>query len=260
MENNNNQVRKLKKNNSGKPFSEFNSQDFEQIYNMVSTLSSELFKVVMACLLSIFIPQSCNGNECSFQDNFLNLSIFNTFVLVYNFVTLGCFLYLYWIEVSREQWFITHFDYNPKENEYNLHKYKESNPKLFEKMQVKNKYYMKTYNILKYLYFTNFIFSSVLVLYFYYLDYRTVTTLITNVILCWAKVMKGYGLAKKSFDEEIAVSYYNTLNLSFNMLDHEYSDGFTNLKSKPKVNNTNDFTIEITDITTNKEIQQIEQV
>ncbi len=81
---------------------------------------------------------------------------------------------------------------------------------------------MSTYKILKYLYVSNFIVSSVLVLHFYYLDYRTVTTLVTNVILCWSKVMKGYTLAKKSFDEEIAISYYNIIHLSFNDLDEDY--------------------------------------
>lgn len=176
----------------------------------------------MACLLAIFIPQSCNDNLCTFEDNFTNLTIYNKFVIAYNFLTLGYFLYLYYIEVVREQLFITHFDYNPKESEYHLYVYKTKYSNLFVRMQEKNKHYMNTYNILKYLYISNFIFSAVLVLHFYYLDYRTVTTLVTNVILCWSKVMKGYTLAKKSFDEEIAISYYNILNLSFNDIDQDY--------------------------------------
>ncbi len=213
---------KLIKKKSTKPLSELSAQDLEQIYNMVSNLSSEFFKVVMACLLAIFVPQSCNGKVCTFEDNFSNLSIYNKFVIAYNFFTLGYFLYLYYIEVLREQWFITHFDYNPKESEYHLHVYKTKYSNLFVRLQEKNKHYMNTYSILKYLYISNFIFSSVLVLHFYYLDYRTVTTLVTNVILCWSKVMKGYTLAKKSFDEEIAISYYNIIHLSFNDLDEDY--------------------------------------
>lgn len=223
------------KNKSTKNLSELSTQDLEQIYNMISNLSSEFFKVVMACLLSIFVPQSCDGNICTFEDNFSNLTIFNEVVLIYNFITLGYFLYLYWIEVNREQWFITHFDYNPKESEYHLHVYKEQYPDLFIRMQEKNKHYMFTYKILKYLYVSNFVISSVLVLHFYYLDYRTITTLMTNVILCWSKVMKGYTLASKSYKENIAISYYNILNLSFNMIDEDYM-----IKNVPAIRNISD--------------------
>ncbi len=247
---------KTTKSKSKKALSELSTQDMEQVYNMVSNLSSEFFKVVMACLLAIFVPQSCNGDVCTFEDNFSNLTIFNKFVIAYNFFTLGYFLYLYWIEVSREQWFITHFDYNPKESEYHLHVYKEQYPDLFTRMQQKNKHYMSTYKILKYLYVSNFIVSSVLVLHFYYLDYRTITTLITNVILCWSKVMKGYTLASKSYEENIAISYYNILNLSFNMIDEDYM-----IKNVPTIKQASDVeSNEIKEASNQSEIKEIELV
>jgi hypothetical protein len=43
--------------------------------------------------------------------------------------------------------------------------------------------------------------------------------------------MKGYSLAKKSYDEEIAISYYNIINLAFNTLDPEY------VKNKKSIGN-----------------------
>ncbi len=214
--------KQLEKSNSKKSLDQISAQDAQQMLNIVISLSGEFFKVVMACLLAIFVPQSCNGEVCSFSQNFSNLTIYNSFVIAYNFLTLGFFLYLYWVEVSREQWLITHFDYDEKESEYGIKKYKDEYKEMFDKLQNKNKQYMNTYNKLKYLYISNFIFSAVLVLHFFYLDYRTVTTLLTNVILCWSKVMKGYSLAKKSYDEEIAISYYNIINLAFNTLDPEY--------------------------------------
>ena len=76
--------------------------------------------------------------------------------------------------------------------------------------------------LVKYFFIANFIVSAVLVLHFYYLDYRTVTTLLTNVALCWTKVMTGTNLAKESLENEKAISYYNTKFVFFNNIDTEY--------------------------------------
>ncbi len=198
------------------------SQDFSQKVNMLSNLSGEFFKVIMACLLAIFVPQSCNGEVCSFYQNFSELNIYNAFVLAFNFLTLGSFLYTYYVEVKRENWIINHLDYDENESEYNIHKYKESHNKITRRLGEINLQYQKVYKILRYLYVCNFIFSAVLVFHFFYLDYRTITTLLTNVILCWSKISKGLELADKSVKSEIALSYYNFVNISFNTIDTDY--------------------------------------
>ena len=113
------------------------SQDFSQKINMLSNLSGEFFKVVMACLLAIFVPQSCNGDVCSFDQNFSSLNIFNAFVLGFNFLTLGNFLYLYWVEVKRETWIINHLDYDENESEYNIHKFKGTHNKIITRFQLR---------------------------------------------------------------------------------------------------------------------------
>lgn len=211
-----------------KIFNTLGSQDSQQKINMLSSLSGEFFKIAMATLLALFVPQSCAGQVCSFSQNFINLSIYNTFVLVYNFATLGYFIWLYYIEVDREKWMITHLDYDENQSEYYLYNFRESHKDIFDRLQQRNKIYLFTYNILKYLYISNFIFSAILVFHYYYLDYRTATTLVTNVILCWSKVMKGYDIAKKSVDKEIGLSYYNTVNLSFNTIDKDYEKNILN--------------------------------
>ncbi len=210
------------------------SQDFSQKVNMLSNLSGEFFKVLMACLLAIFVPQSCNGDVCSFSQNFSELNIYNSFVLAFNFLTLASFLYTYWVEVKRENWIINHLDYDENESEYNLHKFKDSYSKITSRLEEINAKYFKTYKTLKYLYVCNFIFSAVLVFHFFYLDYRTITTLLTNIILCWSKISKGYELAEKSVKSEIALSYYNFVNISFNIIDPDYINRTTNLTDNNK--------------------------
>jgi hypothetical protein len=218
------------------------SQDFSQKINMLSNLSGEFFKVIMACLLAIFVPQSCNGDVCSFDQNFSQLNIYNAFVLGFNFLTLGNFLYLYWVEVKRETWIINHLDYDENESEYNIHKFKGSHNKIITRLNEINNHYLKVYKILRYLYICNFIFSAVLVFHYYYLDYRTITTLLTNIILCWSKISKGFELAEKSVKSEIALSYYNFVNISFNIVDPDY------------LNKTQYFSVEET-----KQIEQVEE-
>ena len=71
----------------------------------------------------------------------------------------------------------------------------------------------------------NFTFSAVLVLYYYYLDYRTATTLITNTILVSNKIRIGRELAIQSHKKGFAYSFYNNKNISFNAIDASYLAG-----------------------------------
>jgi hypothetical protein len=236
------------------------SQDFSQKVNMISNLSGEFFKVIMACLLAIFVPQSCNGEVCSFDQNFSDLNIYNAFVLAFNFLTLGSFLYTYSVEVKRENWIINHLDYDENESEYNIHKFKESHKKITTRLGEINLQYRKVYTILQYLYVCNFIFSAVLVFHFYYLDYRTITTLLTNIILCWSKISKGLELADKSVKSEIALSYYNFVNISFNTIDTDYlnktNTEIVNQADKQVVSEVEVKDVEIKQV----EIKEVEQI
>ena len=200
----------------------FYSQNNQQRLNIILNLSSEFFKICMSCMFSIFVPQSCNGNLCSIEENFTNLIPYNSFVVIFNFLTLFCFFYLYWIEIDRESWMINHLDYDEKESEYNLTNFKDSHSDILNRLDKRNKYYLKVYFLLKYIYVLNFLFSAILVLHFYYLDYRTITTLFTNLYLCVYKVFKGYSLAKRSVEQELGISYYNTIFISFNTIDPKY--------------------------------------
>ena len=201
-------------------------QDTQQKINIVTITVSESFKILMATLLSIFIPQECVidgvARTFTFSDNFADLTSFNTFVVVFNFITLGIFVGLYYVEIKREDWMIKHLEFDNNFSDNNLQTLKPIYPKIFERLTHYNKIYYKYYSILKYFFIANFIVSAVLVLHFYYLDYRTVTTLLTNVALCWTKVMAGTNLAKESLDNEKAISYYNTKFVFFNSIDTDY--------------------------------------
>lgn len=227
----------------------YSSQDTQQNITVITSFASDAFKVVMASLLCVFVPQACtieesnrdlfiqtfgngisaelnhmNGTQftthvCTFQENFTNLIDYNSFVLAFNFFTLGYFTYLYTVELRREKWMIDHLDYDKEKTDDNIIALKESYPEIMERLQQHNIKYMKTYKYLHIIYVMNFLFSAVLVLYYYYFDYRTTTTLITNTILCSNKIRIGRQLAIQSAKKEYAYSFYNNKNISFNVID-----------------------------------------
>lgn len=231
----------------------YSSQDTQQGIAVMTGLASDAFKVVMASLLCVFIPQACSVEEskqsifeetfgsspppalyatenetmttthiCSFQENFTNLIDYNTFVLAFNFLTLGYFIYLYKVEITRERWMIDNLDYDKEKPDDAIITVRETHPELIDQLDAHNIRYQRTYKYIHVIYMMNFLFSAVLVLYYYYLDYRTATTLVTNTILVSNKIRIGRELAIQSHKKGFAYSFYNNKNISFNTVDASY--------------------------------------
>jgi len=87
----------------------------------------DLFKLSMASMLAVFVPQSCPGNEenipggsgnctdivgvhdCSFEENFRCLTPYNQFVLATNFICLFALVCHYVLVWRRETFMVEHF-------------------------------------------------------------------------------------------------------------------------------------------------------
>jgi hypothetical protein len=144
---------------------------------------------------------------------------YNAFVLAFNFLTLGYFIYLYKVEITRERWMIDNLDFDKEKPDDAILTVKNTHPELIEQLQIYNAKYMRTYKYIHVIYLMNFICSAVLVLYYYYLDYRTATTLVANTILVSNKIRIGRELAIQSAKKGFAYSFYNNKNISFNAID-----------------------------------------
>ena len=233
----------------------YSSQDTQQGISVITGLASDAFKVIMASMLAVFIPQACtieesntsiyesnfgtippelaghfNGSQttthiCTFHENFSDLMDYNAFVLAFNFLTLGYFIYLYKVEITRERWMIDNLDYDKEKPDDAILAVKDTHSELIKQLQTHNIKYMRTYKYIHVIYLMNFAFSAVLVLYYYYLDYRTATTLITNTILVSNKIRIGRELAIQSYKKGFAYSFYNNKNISFNTIDARYLAG-----------------------------------
>ena len=254
----------------------FNNQDTQQNITVTVNFISDGFKVLMASLLSVFVPQKCeiyvpninifnnifgsmdwvitlnqnisfsrdiNGTTldehiCTLKENFSDLINFNSFVLAFNFLTLFLFMYLYYIELNREKWLISHFDYDKEKTDEAILSVRVEYPDIHDKLQEKNYKYMCAYKYLAIIYSLNILFSSVLLFYYYYYDYRTATAFLTNIILCSNKMRVGRLISKESYEKGYAYSFYNTKNISFNKIDARYE----------KITNKDDDTMEETNL------------
>lgn len=106
----------------------------------------ELFKILMATMLYIFVPQKYTLND---------LKGYNIFVLVFNVITLIAFLIQYIFELYNE----------------------------YKKNDRINKLYKDLTESLGGFIIFNFIITAVLVFHYSFLDYLTATVLISNFLL-----------------------------------------------------------------------------
>jgi hypothetical protein len=218
------------------------SSDTVQRIKATILFISEMFKVLMATLLSVFVPQKCgdddiiindynstftNSNnttstECSMSDNFTNLSSFNIAVLVINFATLGSFLSMYIIEYVRENWCIKYLDMDNNKANTNLKTEIENYPEIKNNLIKLNKHYFNNIIVLLVSNVVNFVMSSVLIYYYYFLDYRSVTVLLTNVLLIIDKLVASLNTANNSIKETLPFSAYMKVPAVYNTIDADF--------------------------------------
>jgi hypothetical protein len=200
------------------------------------------YKVLMASLLTIFVPQKCSvitndnssnissnnssyyltNNECTLKDNFINLIPLNQGALAINFITLALFLGFYIFEYYREYWCIEYLDIDPNKSINNLKKEIENYPNYKNKLIKLNKQYYIYSFILVVSNIINFIISSVLIYYYYYLDYKSITVLITYFLLIADKLFSTLLSSRDSFINLLPKSAYMKDSIIFNTIDSDY--------------------------------------
>lgn len=194
----------------------------ELVVSWFSTIFDS-YKIVVACLLSVFVPQYCPDNgTCTLMENFTNLTIFNAFVLAFNFLTLALFVQLYFLQTRRETYFITHLDadsdhaFNSLETNLALYPY------IFGRVKDHNAKFLLYTKITTVAFYTNVGFSAILVLYFYYNGVRTATTLLTNVLLASSKLYATWDMLS-SKKHTLALSGIRSYPVSYNVIDPDYA-------------------------------------
>jgi len=218
---------KCKKDSSSKDSKPTIIQDEDnnkQVMSSVGTSIADGIKVAMATLLSIFVPQACGDHTCTLQENFSDLTLFNEFVIAWNFISLGIFVYTSIIQNRREAYFISHLD-ESRDEPYNSF---DKNLKPYPKIVSKVKYYnnkLHTWVLTNLIFFSlNILFSCILIFYFFYDGFRSVSTMLANVLLVSSKL---YGLLdtvnRCREAKPLALSTLRQEAVSYNVIDDAYA-------------------------------------
>jgi hypothetical protein len=207
-----------------------NNQDFMQRMNVSIGVVLELYRLLSSSLLILFVPQNCNGNVCSYEENIMvddhiNGVTFSNFyysALFFNFFTLASFLFLYYIEIVRENRLIKYLDVNTElpTDDKDVEKVLQLMP-LDKKNKILSidKYYQTTGYISIGIFILNVIFSSIVV-NAYYLGNQTTTTMITYVLFMFTKLSSVYNVAHTK--KNIFYSAYLKTNVQYNDIDKQF--------------------------------------
>jgi len=208
-----------------------NDQDFNQKVGVASILLLELYRVLMGAFLIIFVPQKCGDDICSLTQNINRNDPLSQITLAFNIFTMISFLGLYFIEVKRENKLINYLEVNrftPVDNE--------SVGKSLEKLSTIKKQnildYDGYYQIVGYTSTTIFILNAILssiVVYSHYLDNKTVTVYLTNLLFMGSKVNDVYTTVNTK--KNIFYSAYLKNKVQFNDVDPDKIMSLTDIEA-----------------------------
>ena len=194
-------------------------QDFKQKLNVGFTLVLELYRVLMGAFLIAFVPQQCGDDICSLSENINRDDALSQTAIVCNVITIVSFLTLYFVEVKRENKLINYLEVNRFNSVDN-----ESVGEAIEKLAASKKqsiwdydrYYKNTGYVSSIAFLFNAILSSIVV-YNHYLDSKTSTVFLTNVLFMTSKVADVFSTVNTK--KNVFYSAYLKDKVQFNDVD-----------------------------------------
>lgn len=199
-------------------------QNFMQTFYTTASIMFELYRATTASLLILFVYQECGGQQCTLRQNFM--AEYNSFRdmyiggLVLNFLTLGAFLLLYFVEFRRELYLIEYLEvsdtvrYDNAAVEENL-KANLAPEKLDIIRQVDERYKICG-RLALLMYALNSVVSAVVIGH-YYAGTTTVTSYLTSILFIIKKLISVYGVVYS--DLYVFQSGFQSEALQYNDVD-----------------------------------------
>ena len=199
-------------------FTKINDQDTIQKLNVILTLCMEFYRILMGSLLLSFVPQKCGDHVCGITEN---LHSGGAYYIVYivNLMTLIGFFILYLVEVKRENKLITYLDVNTSKptDAFNV----SINMRALPHIKRENILYIdKIYQQIGCCAIAMYVFNTIvsaIVIYDNYLDNKTITAFLTNVLFMGSKVTEVYSIANT--ENNIFFSAYLKKRVQYNDVD-----------------------------------------
>jgi len=195
------------------------------------------YKVIMGSMLSLFVPQLCDGEEvCTISDNLLHHDndVFHQVTLGFNFLSVLLFIGVYVIELKRENWCVKYLDIDHNIPDNNLESIIKDKPDLLLPLSKHNKLYFQSMFITSLVYSVNLVLSSILI-YDNYAGIPSVTSYMSYVVLILLKIYNSLCISYDSMKNNKALSAYIIEFTSYNKIDVDHKH-----KYEIEVNKTDD--------------------
>ena len=196
-------------------------QDFKQKLSMTTTLILEFYRVLMGSLLVLLVPQACDDHVCSFNENLFRKDDIALTAVVFNFMNIISMGYLYYTEIVRETTMIDCLDVNIHKARDNTSVGKELDrlPKDTHQciLKLDSQYLYAGYGSIAF--FTLNLIISCISIFEHYLDSKTLTVLLTNVLFMGSKLSDV--ITTVNTDENIFLSAYLTRKIQYNDADKD---------------------------------------
>eukprot|EP00742_Colponemidia_sp_Colp-10_P002118 GILJ01002262.1.p1 GENE.GILJ01002262.1~~GILJ01002262.1.p1 ORF type:complete len:288 (+),score=45.93 GILJ01002262.1:33-866(+) len=201
-------------------------QDLKDLLVSSAMMLVNAFKFIMACLLLLFVPQSCNldtsDHPCTLDDNLQNPTALAKAVLIFNFVTLFAMLVTQAFEWKREQWIIEYLDEDDDKGDHYLPYVIDSYPDFKQELRAHNYRVFVLNTICFVLLIANTIISAVFIIHRQYGGVRSLTVLATNVLLVFTKVQKSAQWTYEGLRKGFAFSLIKLEPVSYNVIDKDH--------------------------------------
>ena len=182
-----------------------------------SLLVIELFKVSMACFLTLFVPQQCDEDQCTFSDviSFEDPIRLSTFIV--NCITFLIFMGSYYIENRREHFIIAHFNVDKNLGDANL-RLVNNHSQTFNTLQTFNNRFLQYTRFTIAMMIVNTVMSSILLGY-YFNGVQTLTSGISYILVMSVMLYENYDVAYKSSHQRMALSSIVKEPVSYNAIE-----------------------------------------
>lgn len=201
--------------------------DFVQRVKVTGLFVLQFYKIVTGTMLTLFIPQNCEGQICSITQNIENDNRYHKMALSWNAMTMMSFFIMYIFELKRENWSIRYLDIDNDKPDNALKSVIVKEKALDKKMDLLNIYY---YRIVNFTIFMNMV-NIGLVIKILYNDYHsqsTVSCFISFSLLILMKLYNSFSVAYQSVKNDKMMSAYMSEFVSYNVLDGDYIENKTN--------------------------------
>ena len=214
-------------------------QDIVQRIKVTGIFMLQFYKVLTGTMLTLFVPQACIQTEeitdgssistpdgppvriCTITENLENNEIYHRFTLYFNMLSFFCFIYVYILELQRENWSIKYLDVDKDVSDNALKSIIVNEPKLDKKMDRLNKMYFYSLSVTAFVYMINMILM-INILYQDYHSASTISCFISFTLLVQMKLYNSLSIAHKSFKDDTMLSAFLTEFVSYNVLDKDY--------------------------------------